>query len=104
MGTQKNCLNETVLLSTKNICLKLWVRKYLQFYAENFVSSKLVKTASMNNLCSRILNTFSLSFLKKKVGDQEMLVRIENREDPDQTALFICLCSFARQLNLWFLH
>ena len=31
MGTQKNRLNETVLLSTKNIYQNWWVRKYLQF-------------------------------------------------------------------------
>ena len=37
MYTQKNRLNETVLLSTQNIYLKLWVRKYLQFYAEILV-------------------------------------------------------------------
>ena len=42
MGTQKNRLIETVLLSTQNICLKLWVRKYLQLYAENFSLSKPV--------------------------------------------------------------
>ena len=29
-----------VLESTQNICLKSWVRKYLQFYAENFCLSK----------------------------------------------------------------
>ena len=40
VGTQKNRLNETVLLSTQNICKKLWVRKYLQFYAEYFCISK----------------------------------------------------------------
>ena len=40
MGTQKNRLNETGLLSTQNICLTLWARKYLQFYAENFCLSK----------------------------------------------------------------
>ena len=33
MGTQKNRLNETVLLSTQNTCLNWWVRMYLQFYA-----------------------------------------------------------------------
>ena len=27
VGTQKNRLNETVLLSTQNICLNCWVRK-----------------------------------------------------------------------------
>ena len=33
MGTQKNRLNETVLLSTQNTCLNGWISKYLQFYA-----------------------------------------------------------------------
>ena len=42
VGTQKNRLNETVLLSTQNICSKLWIKKYLQFYAENFCLSKPV--------------------------------------------------------------
>ena len=42
VGTQKNRLNETILLSTQNKCLNWWVRKYLQFYAENFSSSKPV--------------------------------------------------------------
>ena len=32
VGTQKNRLNETVLLSTQNICLNWWVRNFLQFY------------------------------------------------------------------------
>ena len=36
VGTQKNRPNETVLLSTQNICYKLWVRRYWQFYSENF--------------------------------------------------------------------
>ena len=34
MGTQKNRLNETALLSTQNISLNLWVRLYLHFYAQ----------------------------------------------------------------------
>ena len=42
MGTQKNRLNETVLLSTQNRCLNLWVRKYLQFYAQKLCLFKLV--------------------------------------------------------------
>ena len=33
MGTQKNPMNETVLLNTQNLCLKVWVRIYSQFYA-----------------------------------------------------------------------
>ena len=36
VGTQKNRLNETVLLSTQNIHFKCWLRKYLQLYAEIF--------------------------------------------------------------------
>ena len=36
MATQKKRLNETVLLGSQNVCLKLWVNKYLQFYAQNF--------------------------------------------------------------------
>ena len=40
--TQKDRLNETVLLSTQNICWKFCVRKYLQFYAECFCLSKPV--------------------------------------------------------------
>ena len=42
MGTQKNRINETVLLSTQNICYKLWVRKYTQFYNEIFFLPSLV--------------------------------------------------------------
>ena len=39
VGTQKNrlILDETVLLSTQNICLNTWVRKYLQFKMKIFV-------------------------------------------------------------------
>ena len=33
VGTRKNRLNETVLLSTQNTCFNQWVRKYLNFYA-----------------------------------------------------------------------
>ena len=48
MGTQKNRLNETVLLSTQNICLILWVRKYLQFYVDLFCLNK--PAINRNNL------------------------------------------------------
>ena len=43
VGTQKNHLNETVLLSTQNISFNWWVRKYLQFYTQKFCLSKPVK-------------------------------------------------------------
>ena len=40
VGTQKNRRNETVLLSTQNICSNLWIRKYLQFYSKKICLSK----------------------------------------------------------------
>ena len=55
MGTQKNHLNEAVLLSTQNICQKLWVRKYLQFYAENFCLSKPVSPHVQTDLSLPII-------------------------------------------------
>ena len=56
MGTQKNHLNETVLLSTQNICKKIWVRKYLLFYAENVCLSKpmfIVNLSDFEKIFSR---------------------------------------------------
>ena len=50
MGSQKNCLNETVLLSTQNICLNWWVRKYFQFYAQILYLSKPMFSLSMVQL------------------------------------------------------
>ena len=44
VGTQMNRLNEMVLLSTHNICLNGWVRKYLHFYGPKFCLSKPVKS------------------------------------------------------------
>ena len=41
MGAQKNSLNETVLLSTKNM-FKLMGKKYLLFYAQKLCLSKPV--------------------------------------------------------------
>ena len=48
MGTQKNRLNETVLLSTHNI----WIRKYSKFYAQKFCLSKpLASTGDFVTYC-----------------------------------------------------
>ena len=41
-------MSEMVLLNTQNICLKVWVRKYLRFYAEIFCLSKPVDYACSN--------------------------------------------------------
>ena len=40
VGTQKNHLNKTVLLSTQNICSNWLIRIYSQFYTQNFCLSK----------------------------------------------------------------
>ena len=40
VGTQKNHLDETVLLSTQNACVNGWARKYLQFYVQKAPLSK----------------------------------------------------------------
>ena len=55
MGAQKDHLNEKVLLKIQNICLNWWVRKYLQFYTENFCLSKPVAYAINTNLISWLL-------------------------------------------------
>ena len=34
VGTQKNRLSETILLSTQNISSRCWISNYLQFYAQ----------------------------------------------------------------------
>ena len=39
VGSQKNRLNETVLLSTQNLCYNWSIRKYWQFYAQKFCLS-----------------------------------------------------------------
>ena len=47
VSTQKNCLNEAVLLSTQNLCLNCRVRKYLQFYAKCFsLTGPMIKSAT----------------------------------------------------------
>ena len=51
MGTQKNRLNETVLLSTQNTCLNWWVRKKLQFYAKIFAPQLAVWHKCFRNKC-----------------------------------------------------
>ena len=38
----KRTVSVTILLSTQNICLKLLVGKYLQFYAEKAIGTELV--------------------------------------------------------------
>ena len=69
MGTQKNRLNETVLLITQNICKKLWERKYLQFYSENFCLLRL-KVCKLMPLCIEKMQCKKLDILMFKQCSQ----------------------------------
>ena len=56
VGSQKNHLNEIILLSTQNICLIRWVRNYLQYYALIFCLFKPMIMGHVNfivliNIC-----------------------------------------------------
>ena len=46
VGTQKKHLSEMVVLSTRNKCLKLWIRKYSQFYAESICLYRFMSAAN----------------------------------------------------------
>ena len=56
VGTPKNRLIETVLLSTQNKCENGYVRKYLQFYAQKLCLSKPVSTKK--TFCFKSLHLF----------------------------------------------
>ena len=49
MGTQKNRLNETILLSNQNTCYNRWIRKYSQFTLKNFGDLHLCKTSKLQD-------------------------------------------------------
>ena len=56
MGTQKSRPNITVLSSTQNTCLNLWVRKLLKFYANK------ISLSGSKSVHPYIENTRSVSF------------------------------------------
>ena len=60
MDTQKNRLNETVLFSTQNICQKVKVRKYLQFYAENICLSKCMVQGDQDRQSTNVLEMMKM--------------------------------------------
>ena len=70
VGSQKNRLNELVLLSPQNICFRLWVRKHSQFYAPN--TFKIVMHCSLN-----------YSYLKSKIHNA-LLSTGSTQEDRSQ--------------------
>ena len=79
MGTQKNRLNEAVLLSTKNICCKLLVRKYLQFYAGKFCLSKPVgESCSEESIGLQVVNVYfvcNLQYLHFSIYVSKLILR-----------------------------
>ena len=84
MGTKKNHLNETDLLNTQNICLKLLVRKYLQFYAEFFVNLNLCNTTPGLTVNQKFVQWF----LPLTLNLIEMPFNVFTKgADPDQAAL-----------------
>ena len=76
VGTQKNCLNETVLLSTQNICYKLWVRKYLQFYAEIVVYLQELEDRSLYHLYSLITKSSRCHYVVMTRSETKLSVAI----------------------------
>ena len=51
MGTQKNRLNETVLLSSQNMFKLMGKKFFLQFYAEIYCLSKPVLSDGFSRAC-----------------------------------------------------
>ena len=88
MGTQKNRLDETVLLGTQNICMKLRVRKYLQFYAQKLCLSKPM---NYNKAGTVTLLQFE-NFLNNKIvqGGGEGPVPLPPLLDPRMKMLNFC--------------
>ena len=86
VGTQKNHLNETVLLSTQNICLKIWVRKYLQFYAEKFCLSKPMYTV---NLCAFVVTRLQNQVFSRQCPHASLYSGLQIRECNWKTIFFI---------------
>ena len=71
VGTQKNSLNQTVLLSTQNTCLNWWVRKYLQFCAHKIsFSGPMTLVIIESNLITSGSTLFSTLLInsKKMIG------------------------------------
>ena len=56
IGTQKNLLNETVLLSTQKLMLKLMGKKITIFYAQKFCLSKPM----LDNFCDNLVSILTL--------------------------------------------
>ena len=61
VGTQNNRLNETVLSSTQNTYLNLWIRKSSHFYADFFcLTGPMVCTSPTISASSRDLGSYCI--------------------------------------------
>ena len=88
MGSQKNHLIEKVLLSTQNLCfMKDNADLNHNIYGALFrlkISSFILVFQKNTVKCGTVI--FSFCSQIKWAGIHKMLVKIANREDPDQTA------------------
>ena len=92
MVTQKNHLDETVLLSTQNICLNWWVRKWAQFYAKKLLNWPYGRRKKLFCLFDLILYVPSTIFQLNRDGsswvepvlslDKCVLLKDHKRSDP----------------------
>ena len=88
VGAQKNHLHETVLLSTQNTCLILWLRKYSQFYAHCFVCIKVLYFSvyfSDDTFTSMIIQMWPLLSLKKHQSQPKKLAKVITKMAGRQT-------------------
>ena len=74
MGTQKNRIDETALLSTKD----WWVRKYLQFNAQCVLSLPMFYVQEKIALCKKLYMTVDLiwRYLQQKQKSPKLKIAI----------------------------
>ena len=102
MGTQKNHLNEMVLLSTQNICYKLWIRKYSQFYSKNFCLSIPVVTTreSLTNLTQSIKTECNIYSFHTSGNFCPLLITLAFSLDSPCTVFFPCISYLESHLHI----
>ena len=85
VGTQKNRLNEMVLLSTQNLCFNWWIRKYSQFYAHFF----FVHLDLWYLYCSS--SVYDLVFLWRETGvsKQEIVSKLLQTFDNNMADMYV---------------
>ena len=70
MGTQKNCLNEMVLLSPHNICYKIDGQDIFHNFTPIFLILTDLKSSQIVLICSVVIAHWKMIFTPKKYGYQ----------------------------------